>query len=282
MREQNNTYPSIGQTLFLLILLFVLTVVIGIVNRVFLYGTVNNSLLDLLRTLIADSIILAIAYLLRKRGDKQFSIPLRPINSNIFLWVTFISPFCFFFISGIVIFICMLFPYFITNPPPNNISIDTFTLIKVACIVPIFEELIFRGIILDGFLHRYSPFKAIFLSSLCFASLHFGPQIATSIFLGLMAGYLYYYTKSVWPGIILHGLNNFYACFIVYVTDEAAQSDTSDPIQSIKELVSTINVWWWINTILLLFILYYLLKKLKKDKLTFYKNERERYNISTF
>lgn len=72
MKEQNNIYPSIVQTLFILILLFVLTVVIGIVNRVFLYGTVNNSLLDLLRTLIADSIILAIAYLLRKRGDNQF------------------------------------------------------------------------------------------------------------------------------------------------------------------------------------------------------------------
>lgn len=260
------TYPSITQTVYLLLSLLLLAIVIRIISIIFLDGIVNDSLLDLFSTLIINGTIFTLAYSLKKKRDKQFSIPFRPINRKIYLWITFISPFYFFFVLGIVMFISTLLPYFITKANPRNYSIDVFTLTNLIFMVPIFEELIFRGIILDSFLHRYSSFKAILLSTLCFASLHFGPQIASAIFFGLISGYLYYYTKSLYPSIILHGLNNLYIYIFLTSKSKDINQTNADTIQPIKELISTTSIWWWINTVLLIFILYHLFHKLKKDK----------------
>lgn len=255
MLKQNKIYPSIIQTVYLLVSFFILTLLIEIVNRVFLSGTVNTSLLNLCRTLVATSIILLLAYLLKKRNDKCFTISFKPINKKIYFWVTLISPLYFFFIFGIVAFICALFTNFVTDTSSESSVVDIYTFISIVCLAPIGEELLFRGIILDGFLHRYSPFKAIFFSTLFFSALHFGPQIASAIFLGLITGYLFYYTKSVWPGIVLHGLNNLFAFFVTYLNRDVVSKE-SGTLQSFNELISTIGIWWGINALVLSFILY--------------------------
>lgn len=89
---------------------------------------------------------------------------------------------------------------------------------------PICEEIIFRGIILKEFLQTYSPTKAILYSALIFGIIHFIPlQVISAFFAGLVLGYIYYKTKSLWLPIIIHILNNVLA-FALGV--EAGPSDT--------------------------------------------------------
>ena len=81
--------------------------------------------------------------------------------------------------------------------------------ITVAIAAPLLEELIFRGVMLDSFLKRYSPAKAIILSSIIFGIAHANPwQFIAALNIGLIAGWLYYRTRSIWPGIVLHFINN--------------------------------------------------------------------------
>ncbi|MDY0199897.1 MAG: type II CAAX endopeptidase family protein [Tenuifilaceae bacterium] len=87
-----------------------------------------------------------------------------------------------------------------------------FSFITIVIAAPILEELIFRGIILDGFLRRYSPVKSIVLSSFLFGIVHFNPwQFIAAFFIGLLAGWVYYKTRKLSLTIIIHAVNNLVA-----------------------------------------------------------------------
>ena len=93
----------------------------------------------------------------------------------------------------------------------ENIN-PTLLIIGGAFIGPICEEIIFRGVILKEFLKSYSPKIAIFFSALIFGIIHFIPiQVMTAFFAGLILGYIYYKTRSLWIPIIMHILNNLLA-----------------------------------------------------------------------
>ena len=80
-----------------------------------------------------------------------------------------------------------------------------------ACIfAPIGEEICFRGIILGGLLKtRCRPWIAILVSAIIFASFHgFGANFVTAMLFGILAGWLYWRTGSIIPGIIIHVTNN--------------------------------------------------------------------------
>ena len=80
-----------------------------------------------------------------------------------------------------------------------------------ACIfAPIGEEICCRGIILGGLLKtRCRPWIAILVSAIIFASFHgFGANFVTAMLFGILAGWLYWRTGSIIPGIIIHITNN--------------------------------------------------------------------------
>lgn len=80
-----------------------------------------------------------------------------------------------------------------------------------ACIfAPIGEEICFRGILLGGLLKtRCRPWIAILVSAIIFASFHgFGANFVTAMLFGILAGWLYWRTGSIIPGIIIHITNN--------------------------------------------------------------------------
>jgi hypothetical protein len=79
----------------------------------------------------------------------------------------------------------------------------------VAVVVPICEEIIFRGMILRGLLARYQPLKAILLSALFFGAFHMNlPQFVNAFLIGLFLGYLYFKTHSLLFCISVHACNN--------------------------------------------------------------------------
>lgn len=76
-------------------------------------------------------------------------------------------------------------------------------------VAPLTEELLMRGVFLQGFLRRYSMKKAVFLSALLFAVFHLNPwQFAAALTTGVLFAWWRIRTASLWPGIFGHALNN--------------------------------------------------------------------------
>jgi len=85
-----------------------------------------------------------------------------------------------------------------------------YTFILMVIAAPVLEELIFRGIILEGLLKKYSPLVSIIISSLLFGIAHFNPwQFVTGLIIGIFSGWVYYKTRSLMPSIIIHAAANF-------------------------------------------------------------------------
>jgi uncharacterized protein len=86
-------------------------------------------------------------------------------------------------------------------------GIYAFILLVIAA--PVLEELIFRGIMLEGLLRNYSPLKSIMISSFLFGLVHLNPwQFVTGFFIGIFIGWIYYKTRSLTFPIIIHATAN--------------------------------------------------------------------------
>jgi len=85
-------------------------------------------------------------------------------------------------------------------------------LVLVVLIPSLAEEMLCRGLILDGFSRNYSEKKAIVVSALLFGLVHLNPwQFLSGFTIGLVAGWTVIRTGSLYPGIILHFVNNLIA-----------------------------------------------------------------------
>lgn len=99
--------------------------------------------------------------------------------------------------------------------PPGSPSL-------LVSIPSIFEEAVFRGIVLTVFLGKYSERKSIIFSSLGFGLMHLlnlingrelvwvTGQIVWAFILGLFYGYVFVKTRSLMPSMIVHYLGNVF------------------------------------------------------------------------
>lgn len=107
--------------------------------------------------------------------------------------------------------------------PPSNLQADyqasaaagglalVAVLLLGAVLTPIGEEFLFRGVLANA-LARYGPWVAVLGSSAIFAVSHGINYILPVAFVvGVVAALLLRKTGSVWPGVILHAVNNAYS-----------------------------------------------------------------------
>lgn len=255
-------YISLLQVVLLLCLFVVLTLVITVTQGL-ICGTVNSPLLNFCRTISVDSIIVIAVYLVSGKNSKFLVSPFKKIDVTICLWIVPLGILFFFFMIGMIMLVLLFMEPYIGKVPHSIYSIHTYTFISSVCVTPLFEEWLFRGIILNSFLKRYSFFRAMCLSVLLFALLHGGLQVLTAAFLGILAGYLYYSTRSIWPGIILHGTNNFCAYLWLYMTDKIQSNIPSNVDSSTGETFFIIGGLWIVVAVVFLLILYHFLPILK-------------------
>jgi membrane protease YdiL (CAAX protease family) len=85
---------------------------------------------------------------------------------------------------------------------------------------PILEELIFRGIVLEGFLKNYSPVKAILLTNVLFGLAHLNPwQFVGAFLMGILISWVYYKTRNLVLPVLMHFLNNLLSYLFLYLSD---------------------------------------------------------------
>lgn len=104
--------------------------------------------------------------------------------------------------------------------------------ILVCFVAPFVEEMLFRGIILRGFLGNYSVKTSITLSSLLFALYHLNLyQLPAAFLLGLFFGWLYVRSGSLWTSILAHSLYNGCAMLLWTGGEVLAESDMQSFVQ---------------------------------------------------
>lgn len=88
-------------------------------------------------------------------------------------------------------------------------------LISVGIVGPVFEELTFRGYIQDRLASRMNKHVAIVLAAAIFGIYHGNlPQFISATLGGILYGYLYMLTGSLWVSIIGHCANNSAIIFL--------------------------------------------------------------------
>lgn len=103
----------------------------------------------------------------------------------------------------------------------SNLVDDQAVMVITAVIMaPIFEEIIFRGIMQKGMMNNgVEPWKAILLSSILFGLIHGNPwQFVGATLLGCVLGLVYYKTKSLLLPMLLHGFNNLCSAILIFYT----------------------------------------------------------------
>ena len=88
----------------------------------------------------------------------------------------------------------------------------------IALIPAVGEELTFRGVLQQSLTRKMNPHVAIFLSAAIFSFIHFQFYgFLPRLFLGLLLGYMFYITGSLWTSILMHFLNNGTAVVLYYL-----------------------------------------------------------------
>ena len=107
--------------------------------------------------------------------------------------------------------------------PMDNFGWFVLNVVILAVLPAIFEELIFRGIILNG-IKEMEETKAVFFSAFLFALFHGNAsQTIYQFILGVVLAYVVVLTKNLLSAMVLHFTNNFVVLLINYIQRGTAQ-----------------------------------------------------------
>ena len=102
--------------------------------------------------------------------------------------------------------------------PNTPLGIIAFFL-QISVVPALVEEFAVRGIIMMP-LRKYGNLFAVVVSSAIFGLMHGNlVQAPFAFIVGFGIGYLVITTGSMWTGVIIHFLNNFFSCFITLLYD---------------------------------------------------------------
>jgi membrane protease YdiL (CAAX protease family) len=224
--EENKTiaYPDLKSTFTLffafILNMFIIAIPVGVLiglDTVHLNSPLLKSLVNLL--IYIATLLLTIRYVVRK-SKKQQGYFSRISFDKIPGWLVPVI------IIGTVALVIPLEQASTWIPMPKSVqkyfenvfTKDIFSIITMVIAAPVMEEILCRGIILRGLLENYPPYKAILISAIFFGAIHLNPWQAIPAFLGgLFLGWVYYKTRSVIPGMIIHATINIIAASFLFL-----------------------------------------------------------------
>ena len=142
----------------------------------------------------------------------------------------------------------------------SNYSDLLFNILLIAIIPAIGEELVFRGYLQKKISNRISNIHiSICITAIIFSAIHFHFQAFIPRFiLGLVLGYLFVWSKSIWLPILAHFINNFQALIVSFFTlNKKLEIDHNLENSNIQY---TLGLFSFLSVLMLLFILHEHLK----------------------
>jgi uncharacterized protein len=141
--------------------------------------------------------------------------------------------------------------------------------VVMVILAPIAEELFFRGFLFNRWGETMGLGKAMIISSIIFAALHFNQGFIGHFILGIFTCIIYVKTKKLIIPIMMHGLNNVIAISpqfleLIFNTTTEATIDPVELKQSLSYLQLVLNIGtiiFFILTPVMIYIIYRLYPK---------------------
>jgi hypothetical protein len=212
--DGGDSYPRVSQAIWLLILLVLLLVGVGAIIDILGLFEEESIIVAAVNTISFGIVLVLGARRVRASPKKVFPMRRFPIRLLIPMGLVII---------GISIVGSELDNAFrAILPPPDRLN-DIFlrlagagqdpglwaSILALVIVAPLTEELLFRGLLLHGFLSRYTSHKAIFVSAILFGLFHLNPwQFVHTTAIGIIFAWWFLKTRSLIPCILGHALNN--------------------------------------------------------------------------
>ncbi len=107
----------------------------------------------------------------------------------------------------------------------RSVSDYVISLIVLAFLPALFEEMFFRGClqqVIIGWAQK--AFIGILITSIFFSAIHFSYYgFLPRLFLGMVLGYIFYYSRNIWLSIFAHFLNNAFTVTQLYSLSKAGK-----------------------------------------------------------
>jgi len=216
--EQDKYYPGIGHAVLLIVAILVLEVMLAI--PVSIAGVVldlrfeEHPVLMALVSLFAFGLVLAWG---AKRTQKPATeiYPVTPVRGALLVPIVLT-------VIGLGILLSELDNVVRFTMPPPKWLLDFFktltapenpvpweSFIVLVVVAPVTEELLFRGLILRGFLSRYSVATSVLVSALLFGVMHGNPwQFFSATILGIVFAWWFMRSRSLLPCLVGHSCSN--------------------------------------------------------------------------
>jgi membrane protease YdiL (CAAX protease family) len=127
-------------------------------------------------------------------------------------------------ITGVVIEpLLNLFPDRYFEAIDKAIGNGGWTILTTVVLAPVLEEMLFRGVVLESLRPRTGAVKAILISAAIFGLVHVNPpQVVNAFVMGVVMGYIYILTESLFSVIVIHAANNGLAYLLKEITGNGA------------------------------------------------------------
>ena len=211
---QDYRYPSILQSIWILVLLEILWRVLFEL-RYFLWR--ETSFLFLAHDAVSLLIRVVVYGLVLMRGLKRAKTSLREICPLAPVRLSLLFPMVLTIIGTFILKFEINYWLKIFLPRPEGyteylwltVEINLWSSVRSIIVAPLTEELLVRGLILRGFLSRYSARKSILASALWFGLMHLNPwNFIGPTVLGILFAWWFIQTRSILPCFFGHALIN--------------------------------------------------------------------------
>jgi uncharacterized protein len=137
------------------------------------------------------------------------------------------------------------------------------SILMIAILPAIFEELLFRGalqkVLIDWFKR---PHIAILVASILFSLVHLSIYgFLSRMVLGMVLGYVFYYSKNIWLNILMHFINNGVGITLMYIAMKKGASAKDS-------MSDTLPVWVAPIAIIVMIVLLWFYKKVCENRIS--------------
>ena len=219
---------KILEPILYVIVFLVVQVFVEIIARLVFHSTDTDATATVVKAIVSSIITIAVFAWLRWSPFSRSYLQSRPWD--VVLWTALLA-------VGTVLPSAFLQEHLGMELPPEyeqiflRIMNHPLGYLAVGILVPVAEEMVFRGAILRTLLHNgnRSTILAILVSALLFGACHGNlPQFFHATLIGLLLGWMYWRTGSIVPGIVFHWVNNTIAYVVSRLMPGLTDADLID------------------------------------------------------
>lgn len=206
-------YPTALQAFLLTLLLIAIQLAIGVCIGIAYQGRLPPTLVTALVNLTSFMVVLAVG-LISGSLEPGRTFPFRAVRLGLIVPMILTSLGLFVLLADLDNFVARLLPLpkflldFFSDLAGAGKS-PWMSVVVLVVIAPLTEELTFRGLFLTGLLQQYRTWAAIAITAALFAFAHMNPwQFPDAMVLGLLFGWWFWRTQSLWPCLLGHALHN--------------------------------------------------------------------------